>query len=87
MREAVREDDRLAHTLEGEEPIEGIVLPACEEDFSGDAGAEGSDKVKNVTLARMVRKGEKTGQGQITGVEICGLGEMTMISWNGRLRI
>jgi len=84
--EAVHEDDRFAHALEGEEPIEGIVLPVCEEDFRGDAGAEGSDKVKNIALARSVRKEEKTEEGQITTVEIWGsasLGEMTIISWYG----
>lgn len=43
MCEAVREDERLAHTLEGEESVEGIVLPVCKKDFCGDTGAEGSD--------------------------------------------
>jgi len=84
--EAVREDERLAHALEGEEAIEGIVLPVCEEDFCGDAGAERGDKVKDVALSRSVRKGEKPGDGQITIVDIGGgasLGEMTIISWYG----
>ena len=86
MCEAVREDERFAHTLEGEEPVEGIVLPVGEEDFCGDAGAEGSDKVKNIALPRSVRKGEKTREGQITTVDIRGgasWGDMTIISWYG----
>ena len=61
--EAVREDERFAHALEGEEPIEGIVLPVCEENFCGDTGAEGSDEVENIALPRSVRREEKSGQG------------------------
>ena len=56
MREAVREDERLAHALEGEEPVEGIALPFCEKDFCGDTGTEGSDKMKNIVLPRRVRE-------------------------------
>lgn len=89
MREAVGEDERLAHALEGEEPVGGIGLPACEKDLCGDTGAEGSEQMKNIALPRSVRKEEKAGEGLITGVEIGGsvfLEEMTMISWNGKLR-
>jgi len=44
VRKAVQDDKRLAHTLEGEGPVGGIALPGCEEDFCGDAGAEGIDE-------------------------------------------
>ena len=80
---AVREDERLAHTLKGEESIGGIVMPVCEKDFCGDAGAEESDKVENIALPTSVREGEKPGDGQITMVDIWGgasLGDMTIIS-------
>lgn len=63
MCEAVREDKRLAHTLDREQPAEGIVLPVCEKDVCGDAGAEGGEKMEDVVLARSVRSGENAGEG------------------------
>lgn len=63
MCEAVREDERLAHALESEDPVEGIVLPAREEDFCGDTGTEGSDEVEDIVLPRRIRKGGKSGEG------------------------
>jgi len=67
--EAVREDERLAHTLEGEEPGLGIVLPGCEEYFCGDTGTEGSDELKDIVLPRRVRKEER----KVENVKLRGL--------------
>lgn len=59
MCKVVREDERFAHALDDEQPVSGIVLSVCEKDFSCDAGTDGSDQMKNVVLARSVRKKEK----------------------------
>jgi hypothetical protein len=53
---AVREDERLAHALEGKDPIEGVGFPVCEKDFCGDTGAEGGDQMENIVLPRSVRR-------------------------------
>jgi len=47
----VREDERLAHTLDGEQPVSGIVVPVCEKYFCGDTGTEGGDEIKNIVLS------------------------------------
>ena len=56
MWKALQEDERLAHALEGEDPVEGIVLPVCEKDFCGDTGTEGGDQMENIVLPRSVRR-------------------------------
>lgn len=52
----VREDERLAHTLDGKQAILGIVLSVCEKDFCGDTRTEESDEIKNIVLERSVRE-------------------------------
>lgn len=59
MGKVVGEDEGLAHTLDGEQPVFGIIFSVCEEDFSCDTGTDGSDEMKEVVLARRVRRKEK----------------------------
>lgn len=59
MCKVVGEDERLAHALDGKQPVLGIVLSACKKDLSSDTGTDGSDKMENVVLARSVRERKK----------------------------
>jgi hypothetical protein len=58
----VREDEGLAHALDSEQAILGIVLSVCKKDFCCDTGTDGSDKMKNVVLGGSVRRKEKEGK-------------------------
>lgn len=52
MREICRENERLAHALDGEQPTSRIVFSVCEKDFGRDTRTDGSDKMENVVLGR-----------------------------------
>ena len=58
MRKIVGEDERFAHTLDGEQPVLGVVLPVCEKHFGGDTGTKRGGEIKHVGLARNVREGK-----------------------------